>query len=121
MTLGELRVHYYPFNRKIRRKDGSYHHCIGISVHPYRCKLHHPDSAEIAQIYQELAAGQTKTEVARRHGLGKTTHRLARLLRKWEAAFSGVGGAQRLTQEKIATKTPAFTDTDLDELLRAYR
>ncbi|MDE2095861.1 MAG: hypothetical protein KGL39_01290 [Patescibacteria group bacterium] len=73
-------------------------------------KLHHPDSAEVAQIRRELAAGQRKTAVARAHRLGNTTHRLNRLLKKWAVEYpEEAAPAQK--------KRPIMTDAEFDALL----
>lgn len=80
-------------------------------VEYYKCKHHHPRPSEIAQIYQELAEGYTKTSIARKHQLGNTTHRLARLLRKWEIEFPHL--SRTVTEKR-------FTNGDLACLLRLF-
>lgn len=98
-----VKKYKYAYRRRYERKDGTVRYTTSYVIHPYQCKLHHPDSAEIKQIQLELSLGIPAYKISEMHNLGKDTRRLRRLLNKWEKDHP-----------------PKFTDKDLHVLLKAF-
>ncbi len=81
----EVHVFRRANKKKYVKKDGTVSYYPSTNTVHYRCKLHHPDAAEMDQILAELAAGHLKKDVAARHNLGKSNVRLNNLLTKHAA------------------------------------
>ncbi len=89
------------------KKDGT----VTVSRVPhytqYRCRLHHPDEAEVAAIFDEVRAGaKTRKEIAADHQL--TYRRLNLLLKRHAPELVGCGrpappsaGPPPLTDEEV--------------------
>lgn len=125
--MGDIRVYRQPSRERYVTKKGEVHYYANSTTQVYRCKLHHPDSAEMEAIRAELARGDTKKAVAVRHRLGATPQRLNRLLARvpplGAAAVPAGATGGALTPPAVTpaadapAAAPALSDAELDALL----
>ena len=81
---GAIRIYSGETPRRHKHTDGSVESSVRRSGRSYAMLLFQPDLAELAQIREQLAAGQNHIQVARAWGIGngKDSARLRRLLVK---------------------------------------